>query len=128
MPFRNAVRPAARIFVVLLVMTAALGEGCATSGKFESKILTWKGKDPDTVVHCLGQTDTTEKLSNGNRMYVYARLKHAPLSFKDVDGTSSSAEAHRTASAADVYLKCSSYFEIDPQGKVASVYFRGEDC
>ncbi len=112
------------LIFLLLIMSAA----CATQGKYEAKLRTWKGKDADTVVRWWGQPDATEKLSNGNRMYVYARLHHIPIAFADTDGTAPQAEMRRTSAASDVYIHCSSYFEVDPQGKVSSVYFRGDDC
>lgn len=111
--------------LILLLLASA---GCATEGKFDAKLRTWKGQDVDTVVRWWGQPDATEKLSSGNHMYVYARLHHPLIAFGDTEAQTPQADSKRTLAATDVYIHCSSYFEIDPQGKVVSTYFRGDDC
>lgn len=121
--------------LTLAVLTILLS-GCATTAKYEAKVASWETKDSQALVKAWGQPDAVEKLSTGNRMFVYARLKHVPVAFG-----SARVIASRTANKAgrslasqasnwdgEVYIRCATYFEVSPTDKVVSTLFRGDEC
>jgi hypothetical protein len=95
--------------------------GCATTAKYEARVDTWQGKDAHVLTSSWGQPDAIEKLSNGNKIYLYSRLKHLPYAY---------GESHRViASTQDaMYIKCATYFVVTQQGKVVATMFRGDEC
>ncbi len=111
-----------------LLLALAFVLGCATSEKYDAKVQTWKGKDADTLVKAWGQPDVIEKMDSGNRMYVYARLKHAPLAYDAAQRTLASVETSPSRSPASLYIKCSTLFEVNPRNTIVTVIFRGDEC
>jgi hypothetical protein len=109
------------VFAVLFLV------GCATTAKYEAKVQSWEGKDSKSLVQSWGQPDATEKLPGGNRVFLYSRLKHEPAAFgapqREVAGVGT-----RPASHAPTYIRCATFFEVDPGNRITSVMFRGDDC
>lgn len=106
------------------------GAGCATTANYDYRVQSWKGKDAPLLVKAWGKPDSTEPLSNGNQMYVYARLHRDPVAYAGSQRTLASAEtpSQSKEKPKTVYIKCATYFEVNPQGKVVSTLFRGNDC
>jgi hypothetical protein len=120
-----------------VVMALIIGAGlssCATTSEFGAKVGTWKGESADQLVQAWGQPDAIEPLHTGNKMYVYARLRHDPVTYPDFERSASNTfigpHAPRTPASADtgIYIRCSTYFEVTRQNLVSSVMFRGDDC
>jgi hypothetical protein len=108
--------------------------GCATTSEFDAKVETWKGENADMLVQAWGQPDAIEPLHTGNKMYVYARLRHDPMTFSDFQKKTSMnfvgpVQPRKPASAdTGIYIRCATYFEVTRQNIVDSVMFRGDDC
>ncbi len=114
------------VAILTLVLSGALSS-CATTGKYEAKVRTWENKDGNALVNAWGQPDSIEKLSSGNRMYVYARLRHLPVAYGSQRMIASS-DAKQASSRGEVYIRCATYFEMSPENKVVSTQFRGDEC
>jgi hypothetical protein len=118
-------------FLVLGVLALS---GCATTNGFNDKVATWKGESADTLVQAWGQPDSIEQLHTGNKMYVYARLRHDPVTYPDYEKRTSASfigpKAPRAPASVDtgIYIRCATYFEVTRQNIVESVMFRGDDC
>jgi hypothetical protein len=107
---------------------AILLSGCATQARYEAKVQSWENKDSQSLVKAWGQPDSIEKLSNGNRMYVYTRLRHLPVAFGSTR-TIASVDGKRNGNASgEVYIRCATYFEMSPSNKIVGTLFRGEEC
>lgn len=102
-----------------------LTASCATTSKYDAKVSTWKGKDQATLMRAWGQPDSTEKLSGGNKILVYSRLKHTPVAYLGAQRAIASIESGDQTPA---YIKCATYFEVDPSGTIVSTLFRGDEC
>jgi hypothetical protein len=121
--------------LTMAVLTILLS-GCATTAKYESKVASWETKDSQALVKAWGQPDAIEKLSTGNRMFVYARLKHVPVAFgsdrviasRPVNKTGRSVASQGSGFDGEVYIRCATYFEVAPNDKVVSTLFRGDEC
>lgn len=99
--------------------------GCATSSsRYEAKARSWKGKSSENLTTAWGHPDAVEKISEGNKVLVYSRLKRLPVSYDEAESNS----ANSSHSSEDIYIKCSVYFTINPENSIKSVNFRGDDC
>ena len=119
--------------VILALILTVVSSACATSSAFNAKIETWKGQSADVLVQAWGQPDAIEPLHTGNKMYVYARLKHDPVAYLDFEKKSASnatLSKPRNPASTDtgIYIKCSTYFEINRQNIIESIMFRGDEC
>jgi hypothetical protein len=119
--------------VILALILSVVSSACATSSAFNAKIETWKGQSADVLVQAWGQPDAIESLHTGNKMYVYARLKHDPIAYMDFEKKSAANTAFvkpRNPASTDtgIYIKCSTYFEINRQNMIESIMFRGDEC
>jgi hypothetical protein len=101
--------------------------GCATTGHYQTKVQSWEDHDAQALVNAWGKPDSIEKLSSGNQMYVYSRLKHAPVAYGTQRMIASSPRSVAQP-AGDVYIRCATYFEVSPQNKIVSTLFRGDEC
>ena len=112
----------------LIIVALLFVMGCATTANYEARVQSWKGRDADALVKVWGQPDVTEKLENGNRMFVYVRLKREPLAYNGAQRQLASMDNSKTVASSNLYIKCSTYFEVTSQNIIASVIFRGEEC
>jgi hypothetical protein len=101
--------------------------GCATTSNYDSKVHSWKGKDASMLVRNWGEPDAKEKLSSGNQMYVYARLHHPAVASTGPSRTVASV-GEKPAPLPPAYIKCATYFEVDPHSTIVSVQYRGDEC
>lgn len=108
---------------ILAMVLVSAGSGCSSAEKYDRKIRTWEGKDANVLLKSWGKPDATESQSNGNRIYLYSRLKHEPYVFGDARRTIASQD-----SSQPVYIRCATYFEVTPQNKIVSTLSRGEEC
>jgi hypothetical protein len=120
-------------FAIMAVIISVVFSACATSSAFNAKVETWKGQSADSLVQAWGQPDAIESLHTGNKMYVYARLKHDPVAYADFEkkaAMNTTFPKPRNPASADtgIYIKCSTYFEINRQNIIESVMFRGDEC
>jgi hypothetical protein len=116
----------AQLIIVALLMLGFTG--CATTGKFEAKVHSWEDKDAQSLTRAWGQPDAIEKLSNGNHMFVYARLKHLPVAYGSQRMIASTSTKKDTMNSGEVYIRCATYFELTPSNKIVSTQFRGDEC
>jgi hypothetical protein len=120
--------------VMMFLLVSAGLSSCASTSGFNAKVETWKGESADVLVQAWGQPDAIEPLHTGNKMYVYARLKHEPIAYADFEkkAASNSAVLKSPRSPASgetgIYIHCSTYFEVNHQNTIESVMFRGDDC
>lgn len=120
----------------VMVMVGAAGalSSCATTSGFNAKVQTWKGESAEALVQAWGQPDAIEALHTGNKMYVYARLKHDPIAYVDYEKKAAENTAvpnkprAPASSETGIYIHCSTYFEVNRQNLVESVSFRGDEC
>jgi hypothetical protein len=90
-------------------------------------VQSWENHDGQALVKAWGQPDSIEKMSNGNKMYVYARLKHMPVAYGSQRAIAS-VGAKQAQPTGEVYIQCATYFQVSPTGKVVSTEFRGDEC
>jgi hypothetical protein len=119
--------------LMVALILSVVSSACATSSAFNAKVETWKGQSADALVQAWGQPDAIEPLHTGNRMYVYARLKHDPIAYADFEkkaAFNTAGPKPRTPASTDtgIYIKCSTYFEVNRQNIIESVMFRGDEC
>src|SRR6185312_2765854 len=100
----------ALIFVSFLC-TLLMMASCATPSNYDAKVKTWVGQDQSLLIKSWGEPDDVEKLSNGDKMLVYPRLKHRPVAYLG----SGRAVASTENESAPVYIKCATYFEVNSQ-------------
>lgn len=113
--------------LTLAVLTlCVLGTACATTANYEARVHSWQGQKADLLVRAWGEPDATEKLSSGNKMYVYSRLKHPPMAYVETGRAIASVE--QAAPAQPIYQKCATYFEVSPENRIVSTTYRGEQC
>ncbi|MFL5812968.1 MAG: hypothetical protein ACJ763_05275 [Bdellovibrionia bacterium] len=112
---------------ILMALVATLLSGCATTANYQAKVQSWENHDALALVKAWGQPDSVEKMSNGNKMYVYARLKHMPVAYGSQRAIAS-VDAKQTPAGGEVYIQCATYFQLSPAGKVVSTEFRGDEC
>jgi len=107
-----------RLYILfpLLLITS-----CSTTGHYEAKLHSWEGKDKESLIEAWGQPDAVESLHTGNKMLVYARLKRNPMNYQQAK------QKHSTTDRA-VYIRCATYFEVNPREEIVSTDFRGEEC
>ena len=110
-----------------IVLSILFLEGCATTAGYRAKVRSWEGQDAGSLVQAWGQPDDKEPVHGGNTMYVYARLKRMPVAYSDYQHNYY-ANARNPADYSDIYIKCSTFFEVNPGNKVIATEFRGEDC
>ena len=103
---------------------------CSTSAKYSRKVHTWEGKDEQALLNAWGQPDAVETLHTGNRMFVYARLKRYPVAYNQSNTTVASVSGRNPSevSSSNLYIKCSTFFEVNPEHKIETVLFRGDEC
>jgi hypothetical protein len=101
---------------------------CASSAKYSKKVHTWEGKDEQALLSAWGQPDAIEPLHSGNRMFVYARLKRYPVAYTGPNATVASIPTRNPSEYSSLYIKCSTFFEINANHKVETVLFRGDEC
>ncbi len=87
----------------------------------------WEGQDAGSLVQAWGQPDDKQAVHGGNTMFVYARLKRFPVAYGEYE-QHYYANARQPAEASDVYIKCSTFFEVNPGNKIVATTFRGEEC
>jgi hypothetical protein len=113
---------------ILMALVTILLSGCATTANYQAKVASWENHDAQALVKAWGQPDSIEKMSNGNKMYVYARLKHMPVAYGSQRAIASTGSAKQAQAVGEVYIQCATYFQLSPAGKVVSTEFRGEEC
>ena len=107
-------------------MSLGLMSACATTEKYEARIRSWEGKDASLLVQAWGEPDDKQKVHGDHTMFVYARLKRPPVAYS---GPSRNVASVRSpAEYSDVYIKCSTYFEVDTKNIIVATEFRGDEC
>jgi hypothetical protein len=123
----------ASIFLSVFFLVVSFSS-CATTSQFDAKVETWKGENADMLVQAWGQPDSIEQLHTGNKMFVYARLRHEPITYSDFQKRTAAnvvgPKAPRSPASANtgIYIRCATYFEVTRQNIVDSVMFRGDEC
>ncbi len=102
--------------------------GCATTANYEKTVRSWEGQDVKSLVRFWGEPDAIEKLSNGKRMYVYARLKHRPVAYEGAKRLLASSSESDSLYSGPIYVKCATYFEVNKKNKITSTLYRGSEC
>ncbi len=100
---------------------------CATTHNYEARVRSWQGKDAQVLVANWGQPDDTQKISNGDRMFVYSRLRHEPVAYYGIKQNEVAGTSPR-GPASELYVKCSTYFEVNPKNIIVNTQFRGDEC
>jgi len=113
-----------------LFLLAADLSSCASSAKYSAKVHSWEGKDEQALLSAWGQPDAIETLHTGNRMFVYARLKRYPVAYNGGSSVIASTQSRNPSeySTSGIYIKCSTFFEVDPKHTIQTVLFRGDEC
>jgi hypothetical protein len=117
----NARKIAAGLMMMVL-------SGCATTAKYEAKVQSWENRDSQALVKAWGQPDSIEKLSSGNRMFVYSRLRHAAVPYGTQRSLASAGNAKTPFNGTEIYQRCATYFEVNSSNKIVSTQFRGDEC
>lgn len=112
---------------LLTAIVTMILSGCATTANYQAKVASWESHDAQALVKAWGQPDSVEKLSNGNKMYVYARLKHMPVAYSSQRAIASTG-TKPAETGAKVYIQCATYFQLSPSNKIVSTEFRGSEC
>lgn len=102
--------------------------GCATTARYQAKVRSWEGQDAGSLVQAWGQPDDKQPVHGGNTMFVYARLHQLPVSYSDYEHHYYAANPRTPAEVSSIYIKCATYFEINPGNKVVATDFRGDEC
>jgi hypothetical protein len=104
--------------------------GCATTANYKNRVRSWEGQDVGALTRSWGPPDATEKIGNGDRVLVYARLHHEPYAFADTATKVASRDpgAVEPPKVASLYIKCATYFEVTPANRIFSVMFVGDQC
>ncbi|MDR3606142.1 MAG: hypothetical protein P4M08_02045 [Oligoflexia bacterium] len=105
---------------VLLALVAATG--CATGGNYQRRVTSWQGQRSEQLIQAWGAPDSTERMSSGDQILVYARLKHEPYSSGETPRALASVQGNKPE-----YIKCATYFDIR-DGRIFSVMFQGDEC
>jgi hypothetical protein len=112
-----------------MVLAILFNEGCATTARYQAKVRSWQGQDAGSLVQAWGQPDDKQLVHGGNTMYVYARLHRMPIAYNDFENHYYAVNNARTpAQYSDVYIKCSTFFEVNPGNKIVATEFRGAEC
>lgn len=88
------------------IAMALLLVGCATSGKYDSKVKTWVGKNVTELLDSWGAPDATTEVNGGGRMYTFKRQS---LFLNN-----------------PVY--CETSFRTDESGEIQSYHWQGNGC
>jgi hypothetical protein len=105
-------------------------DACATTAHYQAKVRSWEGQDVASLVQAWGQPDDKQTVHGHNIMYVYARLHRVPVAYGDYQKSYYATNARTPANEyhSDIYIKCSTYFEISPSNKIIATDFRGDEC
>lgn len=110
---------------ILLWMT-----GCATHQNFVKTYDAWVGQNIHTFVKEAGYPDTTYKLSNGNKVYVYEKTRiHSSPAFASVYGYGNWGYYSSMGYGSDIeYETCKVFLEVNRKGTIVRWGSRGNSC
>jgi hypothetical protein len=114
--------------LAVVTFSMVFAAGCATTANYEARVHSWEGKDVKVLLANWGQPDDSEKLSNGNKMLVYARLKHYPVAYNGTKPEDVATATSPRKPASEIYVKCATYFEVSPVNLIIATQFRGDEC
>lgn len=98
--------------------------GCATESRYEARVNSWVGKSKDSLIQAWGQPDSIENRSNGQRIMLYSRLRHKPVTHDEAQRNVASAGSD----TGGIYIKCATFFVLDSDNSIVQVFFKGGDC
>ena len=122
-----------------LVLTMALFlTACATTENYNLAAQSWVGAPAERLTRVWGYPNRTERLANGNQLYVYKEHRVEEIPVTRVPGQTVIEHEHhvtiitKTPShyvGGEVYdYRCTTNFEINRRGIVVAADFRGNDC
>jgi hypothetical protein len=112
---------------IMMALVTILLSSCATTANYQAKVQSWESHDAQALVKAWGKPDSVEKMSNGNQMYVYARLKHMPVAYSSQRAIAS-VDSKQADASGKVYIQCATYFQVTPSNKIVASEFRGDEC
>lgn len=123
-----------RSVFVLPVFLAA----CATTQNYSLTVHSWEGASADRLVSIWGHPNRVEHLSNGNTLYIYKEKHVEQTPVTTIPGRTVIEKRHHetiitrtppeTVGGEIREYRCTTNFEVNRNGRVVSVDFRGNDC
>jgi len=117
--------------VILVGLTLALVQGCATHEKFVQKYDTWVGQNIAYLIGQIGYPDSTFVLPNKNKVYVYerSRIYSMPSSMFGYGGYYNRYSMFGFGYGADVVQEsCKLFIETNKKGTIVKWGSRGNNC
>ena len=129
------------IYLFVMVM---LVSGCATTGKYETKLNTWIGVSEDSLIASWGVPDKTYQMRNGKKAIEYRHkntiqtggytyttpqttYESGKIGDQSYSGTSTTYETE-TEPIRKYRLSCKTTFIINNSGQIESWHHEGNNC
>jgi hypothetical protein len=100
---------------LLLLACIFMAIGCATTANYEKKLQTWMGSDVNALIASWGPPDQVFPMSNGNKIYSYAK-----------NGGATSQLIYGTVYTTSYW--CKTNFTTDPSDKIINWAWEGNSC
>ena len=102
-------------FFLSLALACLLG--CATTGRYEDVLDSWKGNEISRLNESWGPPSSTQDLSNGNKLYIWLKSGNSVV-YSDYDKISSGTMSSW----------CRTVFTTSPEGIIVSWHWEGNSC
>ena len=124
-----------KIILGILLSTIVILSGCATVQNYEWAVHSWEGAPAHALLQRWGHPNQTEQLANGRQVYLYHTAARGTYA---TPGTGISGVLPARSDAAMISLRvpyggsyafeCKTWFEVNKNGRIVHVSFRGNDC
>jgi len=119
-----------------ILLSSVILSGCATVQNYEWAAHSWEGAPASALLHRWGHPNQTEQLANGHRVYMYRTVTHGMYPVASAPGispvrsynTTMVSSPSRMMGDGSYAFECKTWFEVNPNGRITHVSFRGNDC
>jgi len=123
---------------IILCIIIMLTTGCATTSNYGLAVRSWNHANAKTLTRVWGYPNRMHRLPNGNILYAYHDVTFVVDPITTIPGHETIVHrnhevvVHRSGpivTGGGAYtLKCHTWFEVNPYGKIVNTSFRGNNC
>ncbi len=120
-----------------LLSATLLLAACGTTQNYQAALNSWEGAPATVLVEHWGEPNQTQKLANGNHVYIYEFASQGTYPAAVTPGVTAVQTANSnkivinqtpTAATGSSLFQCTTYFEINSKGRIINAESRGNDC
>ena len=127
-----------RSALMMGVMLVTFLSGCASQQNYAAAVRGWQGAGEKQLFNIWGYPNQIQKLDNGHRLLVYRTVNKGTYPTVTTPGytavdtaggrTSVTSTSSMTTGGGSYNFRCTTWFEVNRQGRVVNTSFRGNGC